>query len=150
MELKFINKIKSLFNLKPDPSKIEEEVDIFEQGELKEEISSKLSKEEISRYSRILHTNDNKAYEKTQSGLCFTVIGSIFLIIAVLFFILSFVKQTNVIVGINVFSMQFYIFIISVVIGGLSLTYGLYKTITSHLRRKTYQKEINILAKLKD
>ena len=100
----------------------------------------------IDEYRQIL----TDSYEKTQSGLCFTVIGSIFLIIAVLFFILSFVKQTNVIVGINVFSMQFYIFIISVVIGGLSLTYGLYKTITSHLRRKIYQKEINILAKLKD
>ena len=113
-------------------------------------IPTSLTKEEISSYSKILHQNNNKAFDKTQNALCFVVIGSILLIIGILFTFLSLEKDTGgYIVGIAYTTLPFYICVICLALGAFTFIYGLIKFFKSYKRKKSYQRLINILGNLK-
>lgn len=114
-----------------------------------EEMDGKYTKDEISSISRKLHKIDNEEYDITQNGLCFFVVGLIFLGIGILFIFLSLLKRVNVIIGINFLSLQFFICVISLLIAIACLTYGLTKFILAYNVRKKILRKINVLGNLK-
>ncbi len=107
------------------------------------------TKDEISKYSRQLHRIDNEEYNRSQNSLCFVVIGGIVLIIGIIFIFLSLLKRRNIIVGINFLSLQFFICVISLVVGSICLIYGIVKFIKTFKTRKQIHTKINILGNLK-
>lgn len=141
--LGFINFFKNLF-IDTEETK---EVEI---GFTSNNIPSNITEEEISNYSKVLHQNNNKAFDKTQNALCFVVIGGILFIIGILFIFLSFEKTTSgLIIGFAYTTLPFYICIICLVLGALCLAYGITKFLKAHSRMKKYQNLINVLGNYK-
>ena len=103
----------------------------------------------VSELSNFYHQDDVREHEKVQNGLCLVVLGSISLIIGVLFIILSLKKRTNKIIGINFASLQFIICVICLTIGIILLVYGLVKIILAQNKRSKYKIIIQELASLK-
>ncbi len=108
-----------------------------------------LSSQDASDVSEKLHSLDVIEYDKGQNALCFVVLGGISIIVGLLFVILSLKRQNNKIVGFNFASIQFAICVICLSVGCVSLGYGLYRFISTIIKRKQYKEVIGSLAKLK-
>lgn len=105
-----------------------------------------LTPTQASELSEKLHSLDVVEYDKGQNAMCFVVLGGIAIIIGALFIVLSLKRKNNAIVGFNFASIQFAICIISFVIGGVALGYGLFKLINSNMKRKQYKETISIIS----
>lgn len=139
----FTVKIKEFFVGKEEEKEVA--VTIFDDGAFEKG----LSYDETRYYSKILHANDTKAYDKTQNGLCLIVLGSISLIVGILFIFLSMQRRMNVIIGINVASVQFVICIICLLIAVVLLSTGIPRFVGAHNRRKKYHTWIQKLGNAK-
>jgi hypothetical protein len=113
-----------------------------------EDVNS-LSSQEASEVSEKLHSLDVVEYDKGQNALCFVVLGGISIVVGLLFIILSLQRKNNKIVGFNFASIQFIICVVCLSIGCISLGYGLYRFISTRLKRKQYKQVIEVLSKLK-
>ncbi len=102
-----------------------------------------ISSQQASELSEKLHSLDVVEYDKGQNAMCFVVLGGIAIIIGALFIVLSLKRKNNAIIGFNFASIQFAICIISFVIGGVALGYGLFKLINSNMKRKQYKETIS-------
>lgn len=105
-----------------------------------------LTPSQASELSEKLHSLDVVEYDKGQNAMCFVVLGGIALIIGALFIVLSLKRKNNAIVGFNFASIQFAICIVSFVVGGLLLGYGLVKVILANMKRKQYKETISIIS----
>lgn len=139
----FTVKIKEFFVGKEEEKEVE--VTIFNDGTF----YKGLSYEETRFYSKILHANDTKAYDKTQNGLCLIVLGGISLIVGILFIFLSLQRRTNVIIGINFLSIQFVVCIICLLIAIVLLSTGIPRVVGAYNRRKKYHTWIQKLGNAK-
>jgi len=108
-----------------------------------------IEQEEVTKLSEYYHQQDVKEYDKIQNGLCFSVLGTISIIVGCLFIVLSFVKKKNKIVGINMASLQFVICVICLILGISLLTYGLVRIFMALDKRLKYKNVIKELANLK-
>lgn len=104
-----------------------------------------MDEEERRKQSNALHKESQALYDKTQNALCFVVLGAIFIIIGVIFIFLSYKRENNMLVGIDVTSLAFYIFILSMAGGAGSFGYGMVKFIMATLKRKKVLDEISQL-----
>ena len=95
--------------------------------------------------SQDLHSLSTKLYDREQNSLCFLVIGGIFLIIGILFIFMSLKRENNVLIGIDVGSLAFYIMILSLAGGGIAFLYGLIRFLVAFFQRKSVIAEINSL-----
>ena len=109
-----------------------------------------LSYEELSELSRNDHQAIVKTLDNQDNALCLVVLGSISIVVAGLFFILSFRRKMNKPAGIDTLSLQFWIFVICAVGGAILLTLGLVRVVQNLKLRIAYKKEIAAIAKLKD
>lgn len=110
----------------------------------------KMTYEQARTLSRAAHNRDIEAYNKSQSAMCFIIIGGTVLIIGILFIFLSLEKKFNKIVGINFISFQFAIATIGILTGVTLLTLGTIFLIKALKRRKAAKRDINTLATLKE
>jgi|WetSurMetagenome_2_1015567.scaffolds.fasta_scaffold129234_2 hypothetical protein len=100
--------------------------------------------------SQKLHQESQKQYEREQNALCFIVLGGIFLIIGIFFIFLANKRENNVMTGMDVTSLAFYIFLFGTIGGSGATIYGIVKLIRSHLSRNGILREINSLDKGKE
>lgn len=110
---------------------------------------SDIDEKQASKLSEFYHQDDVKEYDKIQNGLCFSVLGSISIIVGLLFIVLSLQRRVNKIVGINFASLQFVICVVCLVLGVSLLVYGLIKIILAKIKRSKYKIVIKELASLK-
>ncbi len=101
--------------------------------------------DEQRKESQRLHKESQRQYDKQQNALCFLVIGGILLIIGIIFIFLANRRKNNVMVGIDVKSLAFYIMLLGLVLGGAGVIYGSVKFIVAHRRQKKIIDEINQL-----
>lgn len=92
-------------------------------------LTSMPTPEEAKAFSVKVHGDRTTAKEKYNTAMCFVVLGTIALILGILFMILSMQRVRNQIVGVNPASFQFVISIICLVLGGAALGYGLFVVI---------------------
>lgn len=95
--------------------------------------------------SQLLHKQSQEEYDKTQNALCFVVIGGMLTVIGILFYFLANRREMNQLVGLDVHSVAFYIFVISLGVGVVLLTYGLIRFFMAQSKRKKIIKDINSL-----
>lgn len=138
-----LRKIKEFFVGSPEEK--EEVVTIFDDGT---DLMS-LSSDEVRHYSKVLHANDTKAYDKIQNGLCLVVLGSISLIVGFLFIFLSLLRVRNTIIGINYASIQFVVCVLCLAIALVLLSVGIPRCIGAHNRRKKYETQIKVIGNLR-
>lgn len=108
-----------------------------------------LSYEELSQISRNDHQEDTKQYDKQQNSLCLAVLGGIALVIAILFFILSFKREMNKTGILDVQSLQFLISMICFGLAAVLLTIGLVIFIKALIKRLQLKDEILAVSLLK-
>ncbi len=113
-----------------------------------DKLVEKPTPEEAKAFSVKVHDDRTKATEKWNNAMCFVVLGSIALIIGVLFVILSLKKVRNQIAGINFASFQFVVAVLALVLGAAALAYGLYGVIRSVKATRIANKEINLVGNL--
>ena len=130
--------------------KIEKLAILVENPILTEEELAGLSYDELGEKSRKDHQSIVRTLENQDNGLCLVVLGAISLVVAVLFFILSFKRKMNKPAGIDALSLQFWICITCAVGGATLLTLGLVHVLTNLKYRIAYKKEIAAIAQLKD
>ena len=108
-----------------------------------------ISEEEVSTYSQAAHKRDSAGYGLSQSALCFEVLGSIALVIGILFVFLSLKKnRKGAIVGINPACMQFVVCVICLAVAAVLLGIGTFNLVRSLRLRKMAKRDIAYLAKL--
>ena len=107
------------------------------------------SKEEISHYSRQAHNRDIDGFNRKENALCFVVIGSIVLIIGLLFIFLSLQKKANQIVGVNFVSFAFVICIVGIGAGSTLLVIGLIRLAKALKIRRQANEDIAYLEALR-
>lgn len=101
--------------------------------------------DEQRKESQRLHKESQEQYDKQQNALCFLVIGGILLVIGIIFIFLANRRKNNVMVGIDVHSLAFYIMLIGLVLGGTGVIYGGIKFIVAYRKQKQIIKQINQL-----
>jgi len=106
--------------------------------------------EEISHYSREAHNHDIDGFNRKENALCFVVIGSISLIIGLLFIFLSLKKKANKIDGVNFGSFAFVICIVGIAAGLTLLTIGIVRLIKALKIRRQAREDIAYLEALRD
>jgi uncharacterized membrane protein HdeD (DUF308 family) len=97
--------------------------------------------------SQKLHQESQRQYDREQNALCFVVLGTISLIIGILFIFLAYRRENNVMTHIDVNSLAFVICVIALAVGMASLIYGLIKFFRALHERKRILREINTLSK---
>ena len=95
--------------------------------------------------SQRLHQLSQKYYDQGQNALCFLVIGGIILVIGILFIFLAQQRKNNIMVGLNVGSLAFYIMVIGIALGSLLCVFGLIKFLVAFFKRKKVISQINAL-----
>ena len=108
------------------------------------------SYEELTERSRQDHQKIVKTLDNQDNALCLVVLGGISIVVAVLFFILSFRRKMNKPAGIDVLSLQFWICIICAVGGLVLLGFGLYHVIRNWKIRIALKQDIAAIALQKD
>lgn len=103
--------------------------------------------DESRKQSQELHKESQRQYDKIQNSLCFVVIGTILVIIGIIFIFLAYKRENNELVGIDITSLAFYICVIALGVGGVLLIYGLVKLLISLAKRKKVLAAINKLSK---
>lgn len=101
--------------------------------------------EERRKLSQELHRESQVQYDREQNALCFVVIGSILLIIGIIFIFLSMKRENNVMVGVDYTSLAFYIMVISLALGSILAGYGIIKFVRSFRKRRAVLSKINSL-----
>ena len=99
--------------------------------------------DEQRKESQRLHQESQHQYDNQQNALCFVVIGSILVVIGVIFIFLANKRENNVMIGIQTNTMAFYVMAIG--LGGILLLFGLMKFIVSSVKRKKIIHAINEL-----
>ena len=117
---------------------------------LRQDELSRLSVDELSEKSRKDHQSIVSLMDKRDNYLCLLIIGAICLVVAVLFFILSFKRVRNKPAGIDIASLQFWIFVACTAAGNFLFAYGLVNTLIRLGMRTAYNEEIAAIAKIKD
>lgn len=130
--------------------KIEKISIINENPILVEEDLGLLSYDQLSDKSRKDHQSIVETLDNQDNALCLVVLGAISLVVAVLFFILSFKRVRNKPAGLDLASLQFWIFVVCLAGGIALLVIGLIKVFNNLKLRNAYKKEIAAIAKLKD
>ena len=110
---------------------------------------SNLSYEELSQISRNDHQEDTRLYDRQQNSLCLVVLGGISLVMALLFFFLSFKREMNKMGGLDDKSLQFIVSIICFVLAGILLSLGLTLVIIAQVKRLRLKDEILAVSLLK-
>ena len=103
---------------------------------------SNLSYDELSQISRNDHQEDTRQYDKQQNSLCLVALGGIALVIAILFFILSFKREMNRSGVLDVKSLQFLISMICFGGAAILLGVGLFFFIRAAIKRMQLKREI--------
>ena len=103
---------------------------------------SNLSYEELSQISRNDHQEDTHQYDKQQNALCLVALGGIALVVAILFFILSFKREMNKSGILDVSSLQFLISMICFGGAVILLGVGFFFFIRAAIKRMQLKKEI--------
>ena len=101
--------------------------------------------DEQRKESQRLHQESQHQYDNQQNALCFVVIGSILVVIGVIFIFLANKRENNVMIGIQTNTMAFYVMVIGRGLGGILLLFGLMKFIVSSVKRKKIIHAINEL-----
>lgn len=118
-------------------------------NEIGDDWTDSIPEEEISAYSQAAHRRDSAGYGLSQNALCFEVLGSIALVIGILFVFLSLKKnRKGVIVGINPACMQFVVCLICLSAAAVLLSIGTFNLIRSLRLRKMAKRDIGYLANL--
>ena len=110
---------------------------------------SSLSYDELTQISRDDHQEDVRQYDKQENALCLVVIGAITLICGALFFVLSFVRRKNKLVGIDPTTLPFFVSCACVLAAAVLLTLGLVRFFKAYAVRKALKSEIIEVTKLK-
>ena len=110
---------------------------------------SALSYEQLTQISRDDHQEDVRQYDKQENALCLVIIGAITLICGALFFVLSFVRRKNKLVGIDPTSLPFFVSCACVLAAAVLLTLGLVRFFKAYAVRKALKSEIIEVTKLK-
>ena len=108
-----------------------------------------LSYDELTQISRNDHQEDVHQYDIQQNALCLVMIGGICLICAILFLILSSVREKNMTTGIDPTCLPFFVCIGCSVAAAVLLTIGLVRFFRAHNRRKALKTEIMCVTSLK-
>lgn len=95
--------------------------------------------------SQKLHRKSERMYQREQTSLCFVVLGLIFVVIGVLFIFLAQKRSNNVIVGLDTGSIAYWIFLISLSVGGVSTLAGGFSFLVNHFSRKKILRQIDSL-----
>ena len=103
---------------------------------------SNLSYEELSQISRYDHQEDTRQYDKQQNALCLVALGGISLVVAIIFFILSFKREMNQSGILDVSSLQFLISMVCLGGAVVLLGVGLYFFIKAAIKRTQLKREI--------
>ena len=103
---------------------------------------SNLSYEELSQISRNDHQEDTRQYDKQQNALCLVALGGISLVVAIIFFILSFKREMNQSGILDVSSLQFLISMVCLGGAVVLLGVGLYFFIKAAIKRTQLKREI--------
>lgn len=103
---------------------------------------SGLTYDELTQISKQDHQEDVRQYDKQQNALALTMIGLIALVCGILFFILSFERQKNKMVGIDFGSLQFFTSAACLIAAVILLTIGLYRFFKAHFKRRALKEEI--------
>lgn len=109
-----------------------------------------LTYDELGERSRKDHQEIVTTLDHQDNALCLVVLGAISIIVSILFLILSFRRKMNKPAGIDVLSLQFWIFIACAVGGAVLLIIGLAIVFKNLGIRIALKKEIAAIAKLKD
>ena len=108
-----------------------------------------LSYDELSQISRNDHQEDVNQYDKQQNALCLVMIGGICLVCAILFFILSFVREKNQAANLDPLSLPFIVSMACFAAAIALLTVGLVRFFKAQKIRKALQSEIIKVMELK-
>lgn len=100
--------------------------------------------------SRELHKQISIENEKINDALSKVVLGALAFITSWIFFVLSIRRVRNKLTGVDPNSLQFWTFVILLVIGVVLLTIGLVKVFISESRKSEMRKRINEIANDKD
>ena len=101
-----------------------------------------LALDELTEISRHDHQEDVRQYDIQQNALCLVVIGGICFVCALLFLILSVVREKNKVTGIDPTSLPFYVSIGCFAAAAILLSIGLYRFLKAHSKRKALKEEI--------
>jgi len=94
------------------------------------------------RESDRLHQESDRLARKKDDALALLVLGAILIVIGLLFIFLANKRENNVMVGINVYSLAFYLMILSLTAGGTLFVLGLVRSVRSSKKRKEVLKQI--------
>ena len=108
-----------------------------------------LALDELTEISRHDHQEDVRQYDIQQNALCLVVIGGICFVCALLFLILSVVREKNKVTGIDPTSLPFYVSIGCFAAAAILLSIGLFRFLKAHSKRKALKEEIMKVTKLK-
>ena len=108
-----------------------------------------LSYDELSQISRHDHQEDVNQYDKQQNALCLVMIGGICLVCAILFFILSFVREKNQAANLDPLSLPFIVSMACFAAAIALLTVGLVRFFKAQKIRKALKSEIIKVMELK-
>ena len=108
-----------------------------------------LTYDELTQISRDDHQEDVRQYDKQENALCLVIIGAITLICGALFFVLSFVRRKNKLVGIDPTTLPFFVSCACVLAAAVLLTLGLVRFFKAHKIRKGLKSEIIEVTRLK-
>ena len=108
-----------------------------------------LSYDELTEISRHDHQEDVHQYDIQQNALCLVMIGGICFVCAILFLILSSVREKNMTTGIDPLCLPFFVFVGCSVAAVVLLTIGLLRFFRAHSRRKALRTEIMCVTSLK-
>ena len=109
-----------------------------------------LSYDQLSQISRDDHQEDTRQYDTQQNALCLVMIGAICAVCAILFFVLSFRRSKNKLVGIDPTSLQFFVCIGCVIAAAVLLSIGLVRFFKARKVRKDLEVEIMTVTNLKN
>ncbi|MFA6829207.1 MAG: hypothetical protein WCR67_00645 [Bacilli bacterium] len=104
-----------------------------------------MENEEKREMSQKLHKQSQEQYDIQQNALCYVVIGGILMVIGVLFIFMAMKRENNILVGIDVTSIAFYIMVIALAGGVASMAYGLVRFFRARIARKAVLRQISSL-----
>lgn len=111
-----------------------------------EEVSM-ISEEEKVKLSHELHNESKALVTKKNQGLSFVALGAILFVISMVFIPLSFKKIRNKLQGMDVNSLAFYIFLITLICGIVLIICGIIISVRSDSKRRQVNAKISSINK---
>lgn len=99
-------------------------------------IKEDLSQEEVKDLSRAAHAEIHRARNLRNSGMCFLVISAILLVIAFMFYLMSF--KANQGGKLVTDSTEFIVFLVILVLGLCALGYSIFNLVRGYKKNKRY------------